>query len=132
MTFIITTVLPLLKQYWKYIAMALAVVIVYFYIWNSGVQHGKAVCEQKFKLYEQKRDEKLNEKIDKLASASTELANQAKVSSGKSRAAIEKIVANALNNPKEPLIIYKDGNCTPSKKYSDTYNAIVEQANNEK
>ncbi len=117
-----------LKPFWKYIAIALAVVAIYFYIWNQGVQHGKKVCEETHLLLDQKRDAAINEKIDKLASASTDLANTSKIETSKTKAAIHDVVAKAIAS-KEPLIIYRDERCEPAQKYVDAYNAIVGKAN---
>lgn len=122
------TVLPLLKKYWKPILIGLTVLFILFYTYEKGVSKGKADCEEKHLIIEQKRDAAVNQKIDDLAKGSTAAANAAKQSAGNINAKIEQLIKAS----KDPLIIIKDGVCVPTKPFVDLVNGINKEANETK
>lgn len=128
MIFFTTVILPFLKAFWKPIALAIAIGVLVFFIYERGVSNGREACEEDHKLLEQKRDKAVNNKIDDLAKGSTEAANQAKLSTNQINANIKKL----LEGQKGPLVIYKDGNCEPTKSFIDTANSMLGEVNGKK
>ncbi len=121
----LTAVLIFLRTFWKPIAIVLVVGGLLFYTYEKGVTHGKEICEEKHLLIEQKRDETVNAKIDKLASGSIEIANANKASA----AAINSQIAKLSKDIKNPVVIYKDGKCLPTEQFVGTFNSINGKAN---
>jgi len=126
-------VLTFLKSFWKEIAIVIAVVLVYGWIYQKGYSNGKEACEQAHLESDQARDAAINERIDKLASGSTKIANETKKSAGNINKQIEELLINLRKDPKSgPLVIIKDGNCVPDKTFVDAINAINGAANEKK
>lgn len=120
--------LLLLKNYWKPILAVVLVVGVYFYIYESGVSHGKNVCAEEHVKIDKAREEALQKKLEKLTTESTNIVNASK----KSTAELNKEIRALATSVKVPLIIYKDGVCAPSETFVKTLNDMTEQANNVK
>lgn len=123
--FLKLTAWPMVQKYWKPIAIGLLVLLILFYTYEKGVSRGEAACEEKHRIIEQKRDAVVNKKIDDLAAGSTAAANEAKKSSG----LINKKIEDLIKASKDPLVVYKDGNCVPTKPLVDLFNNISKEAN---
>lgn len=77
--FLKMTAWPLIKAYWKPIAIILAVGIFTLWVYQSGVSSGREACEADYKLMEQKRDKVINDLKEQVAKGSVEIANNNKV-----------------------------------------------------
>ena len=94
----------------------------YRYVKNKGYDEAMVVCAENAKKYEAT----VNERISRIEANSTMLINASKTSN-------ELVQANVLAILKttkgKTLTIVKNGECTPSPTFSDTFNAINKRVN---
>lgn len=94
----------------------------YSHIKHIGYEEAKVTYEQKFKDYEVQRDAKL----DKIVDLSRVLVSESR----KNNAATTKSIAAVLEAAKtKPLVVVKDGECTPSQTFSDSILTINKRIN---
>lgn len=94
----------------------------YQHIKGIGYKEAEDKCIQKFAEYEKERDEKIAN-IEKLAGI---LVNEGRAS----QAALATDISIILKNSKsKPLVVVKDGECTPSPTFSDSILTINKRIN---
>lgn len=104
------------------VAIMFAIYTGYAYTKHLGYEEATTKCEETFKKYE----ETLDKKINIIENLSTELVLENKVAS----AALAADISTILKNTKtKPLVIVKNGECTPSKDFSDGIVQINERVN---
>ena len=104
------------------LALASALYTGYAYVKNIGYTEATVKCEETFKKYQ----ETLDSKISSIEKLSSDLVLESRTTS----AALATDVATILKNTKsKPLVIVKDGECTPSKTFSDSMIQINERVN---
>lgn len=103
----------------------------YAYLQGKEAGYNKAgiECSQARLVFEAERQEfnkKIFEKIDQLYALSKELAEAHSIKQQEIKDDIEKLRRSAMN---KELVVIKDGKCTLSKDFMDTYNAIISKGN---
>ncbi len=94
----------------------------YSHVKGIGYKEAEDKCIQKFAEYEKERDEKIAN-IEKLAGI---LVTEGRTSQAALASDITTILKNSKN---KPLVIVKDGECNPSKTYSDSMSEINKRVN---
>ena len=111
----------LLLKNWKNIVKVLAILLslffVYNYIYQRGVEATTVVYEAKIKA----QQEQLDKQIATLEKNSTLLVEQSNLNSAMVKKDLNKILAAAKT---KPLVIYKNGECSPSQTFLDSWNQI--------
>lgn len=94
----------------------------YNHIKHTGYLEAEAKYEQKFKDYEKVRDEKLTS----IGILSGILVADSKANQESTEKAMKAILAATKN---KPLVVVKDGGCTPSQTFSDSISEINKRVN---
>ncbi len=118
--------LLLLKLYWKegLIALLLAITITYTYDKLVGIGYERAI--QQHKEYVDEYNKKLDGRINNLEGFSSYLIKQNEVYNVKLNEDLNKIL---VASRKGPLVIQKEGKCTLSSNFIDSYNSVIDRAN---
>lgn len=125
--------LKILAIIWQPLAIIIIVGGIFTWVFQSGVSSGKKDAEAVYLQENKDRDKKINDSIEKLAIGSAKIAENGKLTSTRINKKIQALSDDVKNNiNKEPLVIYKEGNCVPSKSFVDTMNRITEEANAKK
>lgn len=94
----------------------------YAYVKNIGYEEAEVKYTHVIKEYEDKR----NAKINRIADLSEVLVSESR----KNNAATTKSIAAVLEAAKtKPLVVVKDGECTPSQTFSDSILTINKRIN---
>lgn len=102
--------------------LALALYLGYSHVKSIGYAEAEVVYQQKIREYE----EGINKKIDTIEALSTSLVTNSAINNN----LIAKDISDILNKVKDkPLVIIKNGKCTPSTTFSDTLNQINKRTN---
>lgn len=116
--------LPYLPKLLGAIAISFALYSGYTHIKQIGFDEATAICEKKFKAYE----ENVGKKVDSIERLSTTLV----INSETGNAALAADVAAILKNSKsKPLVVVKNGECTPSPAFSESISSINKRVNQE-
>ena len=111
----------LLLKNWKNIVKVLAILLslffVYNYIYQRGVEATTVVYEAKIKA----QQEQLDKQIASIEKNSILLVEQGNLNSAMVKKDLNKILAAAKT---KPLVIYKNGECSPSQTFLDSWNQI--------
>lgn len=120
----INLLLTFLPRILGILAVAFVVYTGYSHIKQIGFDEATANCEQKFKEYE----ETLGKKVGNIEKLSTTLV----LNSETGNAALATDVAAILKNTKsKPLVIVKNGECTPSPAFSESISLVNKRVNQE-
>lgn len=104
------------------VAISIVLYMGYSYIKHIGYKEAEVVYQQKIQEYQ---NTVLN-KINTIESLSNTLATESKASNE----AVAKDIEDILKKVKgKPLVVIKDGECIPSKTFSDSISEINKRAN---
>lgn len=108
-------------------ALAAAGVVGSIYAGYSHIKHiGYIEAETKYELVIKEYEDKRNAKINRIADLSEVLVSESR----KNNAATTKSIAAVLEAAKtKPLVVVKDGECTPSQTFSDSILTINKRIN---
>lgn len=120
-------VLTLFSRFWKQIAVSLAVCFLaysaYDYVWQKGYTVAHTECVEQFARY----NESINSKITSLENLSTELVKaQDKNNQNMTKSLSSILVAS---KQKQLITITKDGKCTLTPDFFDSYNSLILKGN---
>lgn len=119
--------LTLLSRFWKQIAVSLAICFLaysaYDYIWQKGYTVAHTECIEQFKEY----NAGIDSKIDNLENLSSELIKTQE----KNTQSVTKSLNNILevSKQKQLITITKDGKCTLTSDFFDSYNSLILKGN---
>lgn len=116
----------LLKLYWKQLAFIAILGFAIYTVYNQGYT---AAYKDRTSYYEAIRTvelNKLNAKIDNLEMLSVDLATQGSISQTVLSRDLNKLTQNL--SKKVPFII-KNGECTPSQDFINTFNEVIARGN---
>lgn len=94
----------------------------YSYVKGIGYSEAETKYEQVIKDYEAKRDAK----IDKIVNLSNILVDESRNNNAATAKSISAVLAAAKA---KPLVVVKDGECTPSQTFSDSILTINKRIN---
>lgn len=114
-------ILTLLLRYWKHIILLIAVVTVLGLVYNAIYQRGVAATTQTYELKIAEQQKLLDTKVATLELLSTQLVTQTALNQQNLNADLAKILAAAKT---KPLVVYKNGECSPSQTFLDSWNQI--------
>lgn len=120
--------LNILKEFWKPVAAILIFAIMQFFIWNHGRNFGQEHCAAKYEQQIKERDEAINKQVSELNQTSNKLADTQKVDVQNLRRDLQKIITQ-VREGKQPVVIFKDGNCLPTETFVDAVNKINKRVN---
>ena len=113
-------------KYWKYIALAVALIAVYSFVYNQGYS---SAYKNRTDYYEKTINAHNQQVINKLDSIEKLAINEADKNAKNKVALVEDLTAitQAIKNKKTYVI--KNGECNPSKEFLDSYNSIILRGN---
>ena len=115
-----------LKLYWKQLLLVLVVVGSVLFIYDKGSTDGYAKAEAKYTQMINEQNIKISDKISNIEANSNILVTESRASN----ATLTKDVKGILLGVKgKTLTIVKDGGCTPSQTFSDTFNSVNKRVN---
>lgn len=121
-----TILLLFLKNYWKHIVIAIAIltvtILAYNKVYSIGYSAASAECAEKMKEYV----DKLDSRIAGLEEASNTLVTEAIESRKSIKKDFNAILASVKN---KPLYKIEQGKCAPSEDLIRVYNEAVDRAN---
>ena len=94
------------------------------YNWAFNAGYDKAT--QKYTAMVDKQEKAIDAKLEKLFVVSTQLVEQSSI---KQEQLDKALLVIATNSAKKPLVIYKEGKCTPTATFSDSFSEINKAAN---
>lgn len=115
-------------KYWKHLLLSVLLVasgyLVFDAIFDMGYQKASNKYEQRIKDYE----DALVERINRIENHSIIYMQTTHDANTLFNSKLEKVLAN-VSKKNEPLYIVKEGKCTPSKEFVDSYNSIITGGN---
>ena len=116
----------LLKTFWKEILALVLVFLACMYLYDKGSTDGYAKAEAKYTQMINEQNIKISDKISNIEANSNILVTESRASN----ATLTKDVKGILLGVKgKTLTIVKDGGCTPSQTFSDTFNSVNKRVN---
>lgn len=94
----------------------------YNHIKDIGFQEAKVICDENFKKYEEQRSKKISE----IETESKDLAAQSKLREGE---LTKKMTLLKKQLKIKPLVLVKEGKCTLTQEFSDSFGKINQTAN---
>ena len=117
----ITIITTLLSKYWRTIASCLAIILALMFVYNIVYQRGVVATTVAYEAKLAAQQALLDEHIAQIEHNSTVLIKQNEISAKATRQDLAKILAAAKT---KPLVVYKNGECIPSKTFLDSWNQI--------
>lgn len=122
-----TILLSILGSYWRQIFIATVISICFYtgydYIWQKGYNAAHTECVEQFDKYNASIDSKINN-LEALSSELIKVQGKNAVIMGKSLDAIL-----AVSKEKTLISIAKDGKCTLTQDFFDSYNSLILRGN---
>lgn len=115
-----------LKKFWKELLLAVALIFVGYMVYDKIYERGFEKSQQEHRDYVKKYSEDLDIRIDKLEQLSANIVEQNMIAAQNRDDDLKKILKAAAQ---KSLVVYKDGKCTPSQEFLDSYNSIINRAN---
>lgn len=119
-------ILALLKKYWKYIVLAIALVVIYWAIYNQGYNSAYSERTEYYNAKLVKDNKTLITKLDAIESLALSEDFNNKKNHDSLVADLSKL-NTAIKN--KQLTTLKNGECVPSKEFLDSYNSIILRGN---
>lgn len=120
-------ILTLLSRFWKHLAVVLAICFLAYtafdYIWQKGYNAAHTECVEQFDKYNASIDSKINN-LEALSSELIKVQGKNAATMGKSLDAIL-----AVSKEKTLISIAKDGKCTLTQDFFDSYNSLILRGN---
>lgn len=117
-----TVILQLLPKFILATALGLLLFFGYSYVKQIGYAEAEVVYQKKIQEYE----DRIVQKIDSIEALSTTLVKSSKANND---ALAEDIASILVRVNGKPLVIVKDGKCTPSQTFTDSISAMNKRAN---
>jgi hypothetical protein len=120
-----------LKTFWKPIVLLLAFFSIVGFIYHEGYNSGKEECQQKVAAEEKSRVKAVNDRIDKLAETSINIAKEQQDYLGGVSTKIGLVIkeVKSLSTGVKKLSLTTVPDCKPSDKFVEASNAIAKAAN---
>lgn len=118
--------LTLILKYWKglllFVVLSTLAISGYSWIYNRGVEKTTIKYEEKFKEYNEKLEQRINN-IELMSSVLIEQSNK------NSKVLSQDLyrIRNAIKD--KPLFTVVDGKCEPSPSFIETYNSLIKRGN---
>ena len=113
-------------KFWKEILIAVLAAIAISTLYDKVYQSGYEESNRVHKEYIDEYNKKLDARIDSLQVLSTDIYEQKRISD----ANLSKSLKQILDETKKgPLVIEKDGKCTLSPSFVDSYNKAIDRTN---
>lgn len=115
-----------LSKYWKEMVIGALISFCVYFIYNNIYERGFEKANAEHVAYIKEYNSKLDTRIQTLEDFSRVIYEQNEQTKRSQLADNQKILALAR---KEPLVIYKEGKCTLSPTFVDSYNSVIDRAN---
>lgn len=117
----ITIITTLLAKYWRTIASCLAILLALMFVYNIIYQRGVVATTITYEAKLAAQQALLDTHIAQIEQNSTLLIKQNETAAKATRQDLAKILAAAKA---KPLVVYKNGECSPSQTFLDSWNQI--------
>lgn len=115
-----------IKKFWRELLLAAALFFAGYMVYDKIYERGFEKAQKEHVDYVKNYTKAIDEKIDRLETLSRDLYAALEIADTNRKQDLQKIIKAAS---KGPLTIYKDGKCTPSEEFLDSYNSVINRAN---